>query len=394
MDEGLRAVAHRGEHVGHDAQQPQQVALGPALPLGPQALQVLGARRHQIGAFRIDPEDQEVPEVLGQPLRQVARVESLRETLVKGVERCLGVAPHDRIGEREEDLAVGDPEDAPHQLLVDRGLARGHHLVERADGVADRSLGFVRDEERGSLGEREAASLGVGLLAPRDVHQPGRHLAGWHAREVEALAARADGLGQLLRVGGREDEHQVGRRLLEGLEEGRKSVVRELVHFVDDHHPPPSAGGREAHLLAQRLDVGDAAVRGAVDLGDVERHPGRDLDTARAGVARIGAGRARGPLPAGCGCAAPLAVQGLGEDPRRGGLAHPPGPGKQVGVGHPPALDGPREHASHVLLADHVGEHLRPVLERQRAMCHEPMKRARLNSGTPEALLTAATFRS
>ena len=62
----------------------------------------------------------------------------------------------------------------------------------------------------------------------------------------------------------------------------------------------------------------------------------------------------------------------------------------------PPTLERARQHNAHVVLPDQVGEDLRPVLEGEGAMGHETPGNAKGQgtSGTPERLLTAATFRS
>src|SRR5205823_564327 len=119
------------------------------------------------------------------------------------------------------------------------------------------------------------------------------------------------------------------------------------------------------------------SVRGAVDLDHVERDAVRDLAAARALVAGIRTLLlARG---------AALAVERLGHDARAGGLAHAARAGEEVGVSDAAALEGAREHRAHVLLADHVGEDLRAILEGQWAMRHPAPRRgrARRTSGTP-----------
>src|SRR5262249_21315250 len=76
---------------------------------------------------------------------------------------------------------------------------------------------------------------------------------------------------------------------------------------------------------------------------------------------------------------AALAVERLGEDARGRGLADAAGAGEEVGVRDASRLDRPRQHLAHVVLADEVGEHLRPVLESQRAVRHRrplPCERA------------------
>ncbi len=258
---------------------------------------------------------------------------------------------------------VGDPEHAADERLVDLRFARGDHLVQRRDRVAHRALALVGDQERRAVREPELDPVGRGRLALLDLEQTIRHAPDRHAREVEPLRARADRVGELLRIGGGEDEHEVRRRLLQRLQECRERVARELVHLVDDHHAVAAAGGREAHALAQLLDVGDPAVARAVDFEDVERDAGRDLGAARAFAARFTARLARGSR-------APLAVESLGENPRARRLPHPAGAGEQERLRDAAGLERGHEDTRDVLLPHEVGEDLRPVLERERAMGH------------------------
>src|SRR5690606_12716713 len=111
-----------------------------------------------------------------------------------------------------------------------------------------------------------------------------------HAPEVEALAAREDrrrGLLDALRLRGREDEDHPRRRLLEDLEERVPRLAGEHVGLVDDVDLVAPLLGRRVHgALAQVARVVDAAVRGGVDLDDVERRaPGPDPLAALADAA-------------------------------------------------------------------------------------------------------------
>ncbi len=95
---------------------------------------------------------------------------------------------------------------------------------------------------------------------------------------------------------------------------------REHVDLVDDVDLVAAAGGREAHaaddLVAHRVH---ARVRGGVDLADVRVAALGDLEAVVAGAVGLAGG-------------ALLAVERLGEQPRRRGLAGAARPGEQVGV--------------------------------------------------------------
>ena len=178
--------------------------------------------------------------------------------------------------------------------------------------------------------------------------QPG----GGDQLEVVALAAGQDGDGDLVHLGRGEDEHHVGRRLLQRLQQGVERLGREHVDLVDDVDLLAPLGRGVADGLAQVAGVLDAAVGGAVDLHHVDRLAADDLPAEVAHAA----GRGGRPL---------RAAQRLGQDAGGAGLAHAAGPGEQEGVVHPPEGDGVAQRAGDVLLTDQVLEALRPVLARK-----------------------------
>ena len=137
--------------------------------------------------------------------------------------------------------------------------------------------------------------------------------------EVEPLAAREDGLGYLVDLGGGEDEHHVSRRLLEGLQQSVPSVAREHVHLVDDIHAVLAPGGGEGDLVDYPADIVDTAVGGGVHLDDVEYLAAVDAAAVLANSAGIAVAQVE-------------AVDGLGEDLGAGGLARSSGAGEEVGV--------------------------------------------------------------
>ena len=81
--------------------------------------------------------------------------------------------------------------------------------------------------------------------------------------------------------------------------------------FVDDDHAVSVSGWVKLEKLPQFPHVVDATIGGAVHLNHVDARAVRDL-------------LARGTLAAGLGGRSLQAVDGLGEQPRGGGLADPP----------------------------------------------------------------------
>ena len=130
--------------------------------------------------------------------------------------------------------------------------------------------------------------------------------------------------------------------------QGVEGLPREHVDFVDDVDLESRPAGPHVDVLPQLADLVDAAVAGPVDLQHVHVVARAD---ALADVA----------LVAGDGRRALDAVQGLGQDPGGGGLAHAPGPGEQVGMADAVRGDRVGQCLGDVLLADQLLEGLRAI---------------------------------
>ena len=83
-------------------------------------------------------------------------------------------------------------------------------------------------------------------------------------------------IGNLVRLGRREEELDVRRRLLERLEQGVEGPRREHVHFVDVVDLVPGPAGPERGVLPQLAHLLDAVVAGPVDLDHVDVLPRGD----------------------------------------------------------------------------------------------------------------------
>ena len=125
---------------------------------------------------------------------------------------------------------------------------------------------------------------------------------------------------------------------------------REHVDFVDDVDLVAERGwGGTGRCCAELADLVDAAVAGAVDLEHVDVVAGGDA-ACRCRTRRRAS--AVGPVDA---------VERLGQDAGGGGLADAAGAGEEVGVGDAIGLDGVGQGLGDRLLADEVGELLRPI---------------------------------
>ncbi len=257
----------------------------------------------------------------------------------------------DHVGDQvAEDVLGGLAEDLPDHLPGDPALGRPGGLVQQRQGVPDGALGVAGDESQG---------VGIGLdpLLGGDPTEMLPHGFGGDPAELEALAPGDDRRGQLVGLGGAEDEDDVGRRLLEHLQQRVEGRVRELVGLVDDVDLVAAPGRGEGDPLADLPDVVDRRVGRGVHLVDVEGRPVGDLRTGSALPARL--------RPRSLG-----AVQALGEDPRRGRLPRPPGTAEEVGVGHTVVVEGAGQGLGDVGLPEDLVEAGRAPLAVQGDVAH------------------------
>src|SRR5699024_4807810 len=125
--------------------------------------------------------------------------------------------------------------------------------------------------------------------------------------------------GDLVQLRGGQNEDQVGRRLLQDLQQGVEGGGGQHVDLVDDVHPVAHRRRGVDGLVPQGPDVVHAVVGGGVQLQNVQQAPAVDALAGRA-------------LAAGVPVCRVLAVHRLGQDLGAGGLARAAGAGKEVGV--------------------------------------------------------------
>ena len=168
-----------------------------------------------------------------------------------------------------------------------------------APPVAEASWSSVdsasRYAPRAAAGDQRERCVGhVDLLAVGDQRAACDQVGQPRALEDERLAARAHRRQHLLQLGRAEDEEQVGRRLLDQLQQRVPRGVRELVRLVEDVDLVLALDRLQDDAVADVADVVDPALRRGVHLDHVERGAGRDRDARVAGaVGRRRSGRAR-----------------------------------------------------------------------------------------------------
>ena len=236
-----------------------------------------------------------------------------------------------------------------------RTVAKDAQLLQRGQRVAHAALGMARHD-----GERLIVVVEALLLA--HVCQAMLNILVADAMEIETLAAREDGLQNLLRVGGAQHKDHVCRRLLERLEQRVKRRRCEHVDLVDDidlvlaAHRGKVDGVDDllAHVVHARAACG-------IELVDVRMVALGDEFALLAGAVGHAAACALGARRLGI-----TAQQRLGKDARHGGLARAARSAEQVRVGQAPLGDGVLERRDDMLLAHHGVEGERAILSIQR----------------------------
>ncbi len=281
---------------------------------------------------QIDHEPSEVLALLGELLQEDERA---------------GRVPFDHeVAEAEENLLLDRAEELKDVLDGDPATCRSRKLVERRDRVAERATCRPRHERERRVGN-------VHLFAVRNPAQQLQQVRQPRPLEDERLTARAHGQKHLLELRRAEDEEEVGRRLLDKLQERVPGGVGELVRLVEDVDLVLALDGLEHDAVADLANVVDPPLRGRVHLDHVERRPVRDRDACVAGV--VGSRRR-----------AVRAVDRFGEDARERRLARAARPGEEVRLADLAGRDRVRKRSHHRFLPDDVLEGLRAVLAVER----------------------------
>jgi hypothetical protein len=148
-------------------------------------------------------------------------VRALLGQVAHGFQQRLGIAFEQRL-QHAIDLAVVErAEHGPHIGGQHLAFTEGDGLVGQAHGVAHRAVGGAAQQPQGVVFERH-------VLGAQHVGQVLDHALRAHVLQGELQAARQDGCRQFLRVGGGEDELDVGRRLFQRLQQGVEGVLESM----------------------------------------------------------------------------------------------------------------------------------------------------------------------
>ena len=231
------------------------------------------------------------------------------------------VTTRKRVDGLVEQRGIRVPEQRHRRLVADLAVDRaGHQLIEHRQGVSHRAAARTHDE-------------GQDTLSHADV------FLGAQGRQIRAEDVRRDQAERVV-MGARADraDDALGFRR-------RENKLDVLGRLLDDEDLVAVAHRREGGAFTQVTRVVDAAVRGRVNLDDVER-TGAAGGQLAAGFALTARG-IRGTL---------RTVQTARQDARGRCLAASARPGEQVRVCHAIRAQRRLERLRHVLLPDHLVE--------------------------------------
>ena len=241
----------------------------------------------------------EVAQVVGPARDEVMGVESARHDVVEQQHGARNVAGKRLVRQGEVRVVVEHVQLFRDRLVREVLACKGDELVKHGQGVAKGPVCFLGDDV-------ERFFLGIHPFLRRNVLQVRHGVGHRDAVEVEDLTTRQDGGQDLVFLRGGQDEDGVGRRFLQGLQKRVERRLAQHVHLVDDVHLVFALLRWNANLVHDAADVLHLVVGGRVELKHVERH--RLLLSIKA-------------------------VDGFGEDSRRGGLPHATWPAEEVGLG-------------------------------------------------------------
>ncbi len=150
-------------------------------------------------------------------------------------------------------------------------------------------------------------------------------------------------------------------RLFQRLEQAVEGLLRQHVHLVDDVDLVAGGVRLVVGAVDQVADVVDASMGRRVHLDHVEMPALQDGAAMHALLSHV----ERGALDAWR-----FVIERAGDQPRRGGLAHPAHTGQHIGLRDTARGEGVAQCPHHGLLPDQLAEQLRPVFSRQRDVTH------------------------
>ncbi|GES19899.1 hypothetical protein Aple_027950 [Acrocarpospora pleiomorpha] len=322
---------------------------GDGLPL--QALQLVGGpiEKTVTRGFRHIRQNDQIAETLQQIHREPPRIVTALDDAVHGLEDERAVTTRERVDDLVQEITVGVTEQRDRALVGDAGVVGAREqLIQNGERVTSgTSPGTDDQRERGRLVRHRLRLQDLLHELPdrRGRHQPERVMVG----------PGLDRPDDLLRLGGREDELEMRRRLLDELEQRVEPLPGHHVRLVDDVNLEPRGNRREERAFPQIAGIVHTTVRRRVDLDHIKMAGPRrrQRHTRLAHPARIGGRPFR-------------TVQTPREDPGTGGLPAATRPAEQIRMIDPPTPQRLAQRLGDVFLPLDLCERPWPVLAVER----------------------------
>ncbi len=183
-----------------------------------------------------------------------------------------------------------------------------------------------------------------------------------HGPQIELKTTRQHRHWHFLRIGGGQYKFQILWRLFQCFQHGVERRVGQHVNLVNHEDFKAALYGLVNSLLQQTLNFVDTAVRCSVQFGVI--HESARINVL-AGLTHTTRFSGNAPL-----AIKALAIEGLGQNTRHGGLADATCPCEQIGMVQPLLHQSIREGLHHVLLPHHFSEVARTVFSCQNKIRH------------------------
>ena len=286
----------------------------------------------------------------GEFLQRGIEGKAARRHLVGNLQQGRRVAGQQGVEYGKQVVKIDGAEPVAHLYFLDLACPVGNGLIEQRKRIAHAATSRAREEIQGPGFGSDPFDFENVLEMRAD--QRRRHLF-----EIELQTARKYRHRDLLRIGGRQNEFHMLRRLFQRFQHGIEGRIREHVHFVD--HIDLEAAPR------RRIDGVFEQLTHFIDLGIGRRVNFQEIDKAP----RIDLGAGRADATGGSGDAF-FAVEGFGQNPRQRGLADTARAGKQVGMVQTLLRKRVRQRPDNVLLPDQTFKGFWPPFARQDLIAH------------------------
>ena len=158
--------------------------------------------------------------------------------------------------------------------------------------------------------------------------------------EMKLQAARQNGGGQFLWIGGGENKFNVRRRFFQGFQERIKAAFGKHMHFVNQIDFIASFHRRIGHVIKQIARIIHAGARGGIYFNQIGKTSTINFQAMFA-------------APAGMAAHALFkTIQRFGKDARNRGFAHAAGAGKEIGMMEAIIIQCISQCFCHMLLAN------------------------------------------